>query len=132
MGTLGTELRSGRQLATAVRASPRERGRALFAELRPGAILVLAPGTLHLTLASQVGGGRGGGTNLAPGPNHGQQGPKPLRTRFFSRLRRAAYGRRSGSQLRRLSSTRPAIQSVSLRYLGAAPKREGPSRQRRA
>ena len=34
-------------MATAIGAGPRKGGRALFAELRPGAILVLAPGTLH-------------------------------------------------------------------------------------
>src|SRR5262245_20897921 len=45
---------------------PAPRGRA-FAELRPGAILVLAPGTLHLPLASRIGDGRDGGTTLARG-----------------------------------------------------------------
>jgi hypothetical protein len=72
MGTLRTELRPIRQLATTVRASPRQRGRAFFAELRPGAILVLAPGTLHSNLSSQVGGGRKSGTNLAPELDQGQ------------------------------------------------------------
>jgi len=68
MSTFRTELRRSRQLATTVRASPSQRGRALFAELCPRAILVLAPGTLHHpTLMSQGGGGRDGGTNLAPG-----------------------------------------------------------------
>jgi hypothetical protein len=73
MGTLRAELRRGRKLATTVRATPAQRGCALFAELRPGTILVLAPGTLHLTLASQGGGGRNGGTTLAPAHHQGQQ-----------------------------------------------------------
>jgi hypothetical protein len=37
------------------------------AEFRPGGVLVLAPGTLHLTLTSQGGSGRDGGTKLALG-----------------------------------------------------------------
>src|SRR4029453_17881932 len=50
MGAIRTELRRGRQLASTVGASPRQRGRALFTELRARTILVLTPGTLHPTL----------------------------------------------------------------------------------
>src|SRR5262245_12097230 len=61
------------KLRPAGRSVPHEahvRGKAspaLQAELRLGGILVLAPGTLHLTLTSPGGDGRDGGTKLAPG-----------------------------------------------------------------
>src|SRR5262245_43608294 len=44
---LGQEFQLCFDPAIAVRASPGQRSRALFAELRPGTIRVLAPGTLH-------------------------------------------------------------------------------------
>ena len=39
---------------------------ALLAKHRISGVLVLAPGTLHAILISQVDGGRDGGTKLAP------------------------------------------------------------------
>ena len=51
-----------------------QRRRALFAEPRPLRILVLAPGTLHSTLTSQVGDGQNGEMNLAPGHSKGNNG----------------------------------------------------------
>src|SRR5262245_14880406 len=73
MGTLRTEFRSGRKLATAVRANPGQRVCAVFAELRPGSILMLAPRTLHaeppVNRAGRQSGTkvarRGGGVNFA-------------------------------------------------------------------
>src|SRR5262249_48874691 len=67
MGALGAKLRRGRKLAATLGAARRQCGRALFAELRPGTILVLAPRTLHLTPRGPGANGRDGGTNLAPG-----------------------------------------------------------------
>ena len=104
------------------RASPCQRGRALFAELRPRAILVRATGTLHLTLTSQVGGGRDGGRTLALGYNQRQQRRKPRRTQV-SRLSDPAYGvvlnvGRSGLGNRtRVLVSRPAVRPVACVYL---------------
>src|SRR5262249_33232643 len=72
---LEADLCHGGKLCAAARAPESQRGRALQAELRLGRVLLLAPGTLHLTLASQVGGGRDGGTKLALEHNRGQQPP---------------------------------------------------------
>jgi hypothetical protein len=49
-------------------------GPALQTETRARRILVLAPGTLHLTLTNHVGDGRNGETNLAPGHSKGNNG----------------------------------------------------------
>src|SRR5262249_7107428 len=72
LAALETELRSGRKVCTALTAAVREPSPALQAELCLGWILVLAPGALHLTLTSQVGCGRDGGTTLARGLDQGQ------------------------------------------------------------
>src|SRR5262247_1394858 len=55
MGTLRAEVGSRGKRRPAVGARPRQGCRALLTELRAGAILVLAPGTLHAGPPSQLG-----------------------------------------------------------------------------